>query len=260
VGHLSYITTIPAGGTVPVYGHRFGSEYGPESSRTALESSLARDVDGLECDIILSRDEEAFALHDPGIALSTYLDGWAQDHTADELDEAFIRGQSGDISDEHPLRLRTVLDAIPPDLPLQLDIKAYADVPLGERTTARACEIVQEHGTDDRIEVISFFTPGCEVARDHGVSTRLVLWADYAPDALVRWLLNREIDGVSIEGFILSEDIVDPLHSAGLTISVGAVNSTGQLARLLPLHPDIIASDCPAEIKDSFAQLQQSSG
>ena len=42
---------------VPVYGHRFGGDYGPEGSRVALEKSLARQVDGLECDIILSRDE-----------------------------------------------------------------------------------------------------------------------------------------------------------------------------------------------------------
>ena len=252
---LSYITSRRAGGSVPVYGHRFGSEYGPDSSRTALEGSLARAVDGLECDIILSRDDEVFALHDPGLALSTDLEGWARDHTADEIDEAFIRDRSGGISNERPLRLRAVLDLIPPDLPLQLDVKAYADLPLARRTTALACEIVKEHGTDDRIEVISFFTPGCQVACDHGISRRLVLWADYAPDALVQWLVDRGIDGVSMEGFILSEDLVDPLHDAGITMSVGAVNSKAQLDRLLPMRPDIVVSDCPAEIKGCLTRV-----
>jgi glycerophosphoryl diester phosphodiesterase len=234
----------------PVYGHRFGSEYGPESSRATLEKSLARRVDGLECDIILSRDNEIFALHDPDLALCTNLDGWAREHTADEIDEACIRGQSGEVSDQRPLRLRAVLDLIPPDLPLQLDVKAYADRPLVERTTARACEIAKEHGTDHRIELISFFTVGCVVAGEHDVATRLVLWADYAPEALAQWLIDRGIDGVSMEGFILSEDLVRPLRAAGLTISIGAVNSPGQLERLRPMRPDIIVSDCPAEIKN----------
>ena len=252
---LSRIATNRAA-DAPVYGHRFGSEYGPESSRSALEKSLARQVDGVECDIILSRDDEVFALHDPGLSLSTDLEGWAQERIADEIDEAFIRGQSGEVSDEHPLRLRAVLDLIPRGLPLQLDVKAYADPELADRTTARACEITKEHGTDDRIEVISFFTRGCLVAVEHEVSTRLVLWADYAPEVLVQWVLDRDIDGVSLEGFIFSHDLVDPLHDAGVTISVGAVNSPGQLERLLPMHPDIIVSDCPAEIKECLARLE----
>jgi len=240
---------------LPVYGHRFGGEYGPESSRAALEKSLGQGVDGLECDIILSRDDEVFALHDPGLPLSTDLEGWAQEHDADEIDKAFIRDQKGEISDQRPLRLRAVLDLIPPDLPLQLDVKAYADPELVDRTTARACEIAKDHGTDDRIELISFFTRGCVVAVDHGVATRLVLWADYAPEALVQWLADREIIGVSLEGFIFAHELIDPLQDAGLTISVGAVNSLGQLERLVPMHPDIIVSDCPAEIKDGLAQL-----
>jgi glycerophosphoryl diester phosphodiesterase len=254
--NLSSIKTKRVTDELPVYGHRFGGEYGPESSRAALEKSLAQGVAGLECDIILSRDDEVFALHDPDLALCTNLEGWAHDHDADEIDEAFIRDQKAEISDQHPLRLRAVLDLIPPDLPLQLDVKAYADPELVDRTTARACEIAKDHGTDDRIELISFFSRGCVVAVDHGVATRLVLWADYAPEALVQWLADHEIIGVSLEGFIFSHELIDPLQDAGLTISVGAVNSHGQLERLLPMHPDIIVSDCPAEIKDRLAKLE----
>jgi glycerophosphoryl diester phosphodiesterase len=253
---LSCITTRRARGEFPVYGHRFGGEYGPESSRAALDKSLAHGVDGLECDIILSGDDEVFALHDPDLALCTGLTGWARDHSAHEIDDACIRGQNGEISDQQPLRLRSVLDLIPADLPLQLDVKAYADPELVDRTTARACEIAKEHGTDDRIELISFFTRGCVVAVDHEVATRLVLWADYAPDTLVQWLSDRKIVGVSLEGFISSHSLIDPLHDAGLTISVGAVNSPGQLERLLPMHPDIIVSDSPAEIKDCVRRVE----
>lgn len=240
---------------IPVYAHRFGSEYGPESSRAALEASLSRQADGLEADVILSADDEVFALHDPDLDLCTNLSGWARDHRADEIDGARIRDQLGEISDEAPLRLRQVLEAIPPDLPLQLDIKAYADHALAHRTTERACEIVREHGTSDRIEVISFFTGGCEVANEHGIRSRLVLWADYDPEALVQWVLDRDIAGVSVEGFILSPDLVDPLHDAGLTISVGAVNSHLQVERLLPLRPDVVVSDRPAYLKDQLRRF-----
>jgi glycerophosphoryl diester phosphodiesterase len=240
---------------IPIYAHRFGSNYGPEGSRSALEKSLARGAEGLECDVILSADEEVFALHDPDLALSTDRVGWAEDHRADEIESAHIRDLKGDVSDEHPLRLREVLELIPPDLPLQLDVKSYVRQSLAERTTQRACDIIREHGTADRIEVISFFTRACQVAAADGVTTRLVAWADYAPDALVHWLLDRNISGMSYEGFILSQEIADKIHGAGRTISVGAANNRAQVERLLPFEPDIMVSDQPAEVREILTEF-----
>jgi glycerophosphoryl diester phosphodiesterase len=240
---------------IPVYAHRFGSYYGPEGSRTALEKSLACGAEGLECDAIMSADEEIFALHDPDLALSTDLTGWAEDHRADEIAAGCIRDLKGELSDERPLRLREVLELIPPDLPLQLDIKSYVRQTLAERTSLRACDIVREHGTGDRIEVISFFTRACEVVSADGVATRLVAWADYAPDALVQWLLDHNISGMSFEGFILSHELADKVHEAGMTISVGAVNNRNQVERLLPFEPDIIVSDQPAEVTEILTEF-----
>ena len=246
---------MPSRKEIPVYAHRFGSAFGPESSRAALEKSLGHQVAGLECDIVLSGDDEVFALHDPDLGLSTNLESWATNHQAQEIDEAFILDGKGEVSEERPLRLRKVLELIPPDLPFQLDIKAYVDRELVERTTRRACEIVREHGTADRITVISFFTDGCTVAREHDITTFLTLWADYDPEGLVKWVVERGIDGVSCEGFILSKEVTDPIHDAGLTISVGAVNSHGQVERILPLEPSILVSDTPVEVRGFVSDL-----
>lgn len=247
---------VVSGRPVPVYAHRLGSGHGPESSRAALTATLSREVDGLEVDVVLSADDEVFALHDPDLGLSTDISGWAQDRQADEIEAAHLRGQRGEISDETPQRLHQVLDLVPPDLPLQLDVKAYADHVLARRTTRRVCEIAEAHHTSDRIEIISFFIGGCEIAREHGIAARLVLWADYDPGALVRWLGERDITGISLEGFILSPDLVDPLREAGVTLSVGVVNSRLQVERLLPMLPDILVSDRPPELKDALRQLE----
>jgi glycerophosphoryl diester phosphodiesterase len=246
---------MPSQRHVPVYAHRFGGNYGPEGSRSALEKSLACGLEGLECDIIMSADEEVFTLHEPDLALCTDRSGWAEDHHADEIASGQIRDLRGEVSDEQPLRLGEVLEMIPPDLPLQLDIKSYVRQTLAERTARRACDIVRDHRTPDRIEIIAFFTRACEVAVDGGITARLVAWADYAPDAMVQWLLDRGISGMSFEGFILSREIADKLHDAGLSISVGAVNSRNQVERLLPFDPDIVVSDTPAEIRDILIEF-----
>jgi glycerophosphoryl diester phosphodiesterase len=63
---------------LPVYAHRLGGSYGPESSPASLEHTLSQPVDGMEADVVLSADEQVVVLHDPGLSFSTNLDGWAE--------------------------------------------------------------------------------------------------------------------------------------------------------------------------------------
>jgi glycerophosphoryl diester phosphodiesterase len=245
---------VPSAASVPVYAHRFGSAYGPESSHAALEHTLAGGVDGVEADIVLTRDDQVLALHDPILSYSTDLTGWAHERSAAEILDAHLPGADAGPSDEHPMTLERVLEIIPDALPFQLDVKAYADHKLARRTAERACQVMCEHGTTERAEIISFFSAACTAASAAGLSTRLVAWSDYAPEALAEWVVEHEISGVSFEGFIFSRQLERALHGAGLTISVGAVNNIDQVRKLLPLKPDIIISDRPHELRSEMAE------
>jgi glycerophosphoryl diester phosphodiesterase len=238
----------------PIYAHRFGSDYGPESSRAALEHTLAGGVDGIEADIVLTRDERVLALHDPILAYSTDLNGWADEHEAAEILDAHLLDDTGEPSDAQPMSLEQVLEILPRELPFQLDVKAYVDHELARHTAERACEVMHEHGTHERAEIISFFSGACAAASDAGLSTRLVAWSDYAPDVLAEWMVEHGIGGVSFEGFILSQPLERALHGAGLTISVGAVNRVDQVRKLAPMKPDILVSDRPHELRAELAE------
>src|SRR5918994_1686015 len=101
----------------PIYAHRFGSDYGPESSRSALEHTLQGGADGIEADIILTGDDQVLALHDPILTYSTDVSGWAHERSSEEITGARLVGDTGEPTDEHPMRLEQVLEIIPPDLP-----------------------------------------------------------------------------------------------------------------------------------------------
>jgi glycerophosphoryl diester phosphodiesterase len=233
-----------------VYAHRFGGQLGPESSRAALERSLAGGVDGLEADVVLSADDEVIACHDPLLQISTAdLSGWAHEHRAAELTGAHLLDGQGEASDQTPMSLRQVFEVVPPGLPLQLDVKAYLAPELARRTAERCCETAAELGRADQVEVVSFFTPACEAAVERGVPSRLIAWADFDPRAMVDWARRRGIQGLSVEGFILTRALRDAASEAELTISAGAVNSAEQLRMLLPLEPDIILSDTPHAVR-----------
>jgi glycerophosphoryl diester phosphodiesterase len=244
-----------------VYAHRLGGQYGPESSRAALERSLSGPVDGVEADVVLSADGEIVACHDPVLEISTVdLKGWAHEQRGEDLLTARLPDERGEPSDQRPLSLSQLLEAVPEDLTVQLDVKAYADPDLARRTAERCCEIIVENGRRKQTEILSFFSTACEAAAGLGFRTRLVLWADYAPAALSRWALERGIGGVSIEGFILATTLREALREAGLTLCVGAVNTSEQLGRILPFEPDVLVTDRPHEVRRALDRLQNDSG
>ena len=53
------------GSLPPLYAHRLGRAYGPDSSAAALIGALTAGVDGLETDVCLTADGELVLLHDP---------------------------------------------------------------------------------------------------------------------------------------------------------------------------------------------------
>jgi glycerophosphoryl diester phosphodiesterase len=237
----------------PIYAHRLGSEHGPESSRTALEGTLADGAEGLECDVCMSADGEVMVIHDPYLPLSTDLAGWAHERPGAELERARPLGSDGESSDEQPMRLDELLERIGGALPLQVDIKAYADERLARETARAACGLVARHDASGWVEVISFFAGACTVAAQRKVRSRLVVWSDQLPQELAKWSASHGLVGISCEGFILGPRLVEALRSAGLSISVGAVNSSEQAAKVLPYAPAILVSDSPGRLRRELA-------
>jgi len=230
-----------------IYAHRLGASYGPDSSASALERTLAGRVDGLETDVCLCADGGLVLLHDPLLSIGTTLSGWAHERSSAEITAAWLRDRDGVAIAEHPLLLGELLDRIPADLTLQLEVKAHADPELARRTALAVCAACAErhHG---RIEVISFFTSACEAAAAAGFRSRLVVFADYEPQALAAWALANGVAGVSVEHFLLSARMVEPLRRAGLSVSTGTVNRPELLERAIAFAPDSVCTDRPHEL------------
>jgi glycerophosphoryl diester phosphodiesterase len=191
-------------------------------------------------------------LHDPLLTLGTTLDGWAHESTAEEIRSALIRDSSGRPTAEHPLLLEELLELVPETVCLQLEVKAHADPALARRTAEALCERLRGQPIRDRVELISFHSAACAVAAANGISSRLVVWADYAPEALAAWALRTGVDGISVEHFLLTERLVHVLRDAGLSLNTGTVNQPELLSRVLAFAPDAICTDRPHELRAGF--------
>jgi glycerophosphoryl diester phosphodiesterase len=238
-----------------IVAHRLGRAYGPDSSRAALNRSLEQHVDGLETDCCLTADGQLVLLHDPLLELGTTLTGWAHERTAAQITAGRLRQRDGTPSDEHPLLLDELLE-LAPAATLQLEVKAHADPALAQRTTRAICDRHAQHPARAHTEILSFFTSACELAAHGGFRTRLIIIADYRPNALAAWARAVGLHGVCVEHFLLSAPLVATLRASGLSLTTGTVNHPALLSALLPLGPDAITSDTPAELRKALAATE----
>jgi glycerophosphoryl diester phosphodiesterase len=229
--------------------HRLGSAYGPDNSKTALRRSLSGPLEGLETDVCLTADGELVLLHDPLLPHGTTLAGWAHERRLEELLEGSLLAPDGNPAGEPPLTLDQLLDNAPLDLIVQVEVKTQSNPELARRTASAICDRYARSPQRERLEVISFHTDACEVAAAAGFRTRLVIWADYAPEMLAGWALRHGVTGVKVEHFLLSDQLVGILRTAGITVSTGTVNDVELLDEVLRAQPRCITTDRPHELR-----------
>ncbi len=239
----------------PLYAHRLGRDPGPDCSRAALRATLAGPVDGLEVDVCLTADRRLVLLHDPWLGAGTTAEGWAHRTPWRTLRTARLRDRTGAPTGETPMLLEELLDAAPPELVLQVEIKAHGDLALTRATAAAVSRLVTAPADRERLEVLSFQVAGCEEAVRQGLRARLVAWADYAPDALGRWAQRAGVGGVCLEHFLLHAALVERLRGHGLSVSTGTINDPELAARAAALGVDAITTDRPAALHRGLATL-----
>jgi glycerophosphoryl diester phosphodiesterase len=240
-----------------IYAHRLGREPGPDSSRAALAATLSGPVDGVECDVCLTADRRLVLLHDPQLETGTTATGWAHRTPWGALRSARLRDRHGVPSAETPMLLEEALDLVPPELVLQVEVKAYGDPALARATAAAVSRVVGRPVDRERVEVISFGVAACEEAGRVGMRARLVTWSDYTPDALARWARRSGVGGVCVEHFLLHPELVHRLRIKGLSVTTGTINDPVLAGRAADLGVDAITTDRPAGLRAELAALER---
>ncbi len=136
-----------------VIAHRGGSKLRPENTLAAFDHAASLGVDGLECDVHLSRDGEPVVIHDPTLDRTTDASGPVSALTADELARVDAGYRFGE-ADGFPHRGRGI--GVPR---LSTLLRRHADLPL----------VVELKGAG--IDIVS---PVLEVIRDAGAEGRVL--------------------------------------------------------------------------------------
>jgi glycerophosphoryl diester phosphodiesterase len=209
----------------------------------------------LETDACLTADGRLVLLHDPWLSSATTLHGWAHQTPWRALRNCRLLDRHGAVTDEAPMLLEELLEQTPRHLHLQIEVKAHGDPALARATAADVCRVAAAQTDSRPVEVLSFHTSACEEAARRGLPARLIIWADYAPRALLRWATNAGVGGVCIEHFLLHRALVERLHAGGLGVSTGTINDATLAARAASLGIEAITTDRPAALQRELVEM-----
>ncbi len=233
-----------------IFAHRGANREAAENTRSAFEKALEYQIDGMETDIQLSRDEVAVLWHD------RFLDklGLPNKHI-DDFDCAQLRAMNfaahfpAASRPEGVVCLQEFLAAYRTRCRLLLEIKNRE----GEERARRQIKVRQTleiigAPTGDRILVSSFDLDSLEYAHRIAPQFPLVLNLEPERDAgFVRGLLTEQpfLYGLCAHIGSLNEMMVNAAQEQGKHIAAYTCNSDLEIGRALDLGVDILISDVP---------------
>ena len=241
-----------------VYGHRGGAALRPENTIAAFDYGVSCGVDGLECDVHLSRDGVVVVHHDDTLERTTGTPGRLADRTADELarlDAGFTFRGDGDGGFPYRgaglgiPRLREVLRRYP-SMRFIIELKT-SEPELAHRTI----DEIRAASAVDRVALGSFYWRVLHAARAYepriptGASQEETRWALYR--SWVRWPLGRtkyrELQVPERYGMttIISPRFLAHAHRSGLPVKVWTINTEADMRRLIAWGADALISDRP---------------
>ena len=132
--------------------HRGGSALRPENTLLAFDHAVSLGVDGLECDVQLSRDGEVVVMHDPTVQRTTDGAGAVKDLTADELARLDAAARFGSYRG-HGIGVPTLRSVLKRYAGLPLVIEIKSDQP---EVADRVLEVIREAHAEDRVILAGF--------------------------------------------------------------------------------------------------------
>ncbi len=239
-----------------IWGHRGASAHAPENTLPAFALALGQGVDGIECDVHLTRDDEVVVIHDLLVDRTTDGHGLVGDFVLPDLRALDASaGRPGFQGTKVPL-LSEVLELVA-DSGAICNIEIKTDKHQYRGIVERVLEVVEASGASDRVIFSSF---------NHYTLRRLgKLGAPQPIGALVtdrlyepwNYLLTLDAYALHPDHRRVNRKLMANCHANGQAVHVWTVNKPKDVTRMLRLGVDAIITDFPGEVvhrRDEFVR------
>ncbi len=219
-----------------IIAHRGASAHAPENTLAAFQLALDQGADGIELDVMLSKDKKLVVIHDDAVDRTTNGTGRVMDLTLEEL-------QSLDADDHEKIpSLAEVFDLVGGKFLINIELKNYSS--LFDSLPIKVAGLVEARGLKDSV-IVSSFNP-LNLPRFRRRLPEVALGLLTQPHQARRWIWRFfRYDALNPYFTDVDEDLVKELHARGQQINVWTCDEPDEIRRLASLGVDSIITNDP---------------
>jgi glycerophosphoryl diester phosphodiesterase len=231
------------------FGHRGASHDAPANTIASFELAVEAGADGVELDVMLSKDGTAVVIHDETVDSTTDGHGPVSSFTLAELKTLDAGSYKGaQYAGARIPTLEEVFEAVGQRLLINIELKGMTA--RADGLEALVARLIAKHGMDQRVIISSFnpirlrrfrqAAPHIPIGFLHQTQTPLPL----------RLLLNALLIGLPREAdhpqqTAVTAEYLARMHAQGRRVNTWVVNDPARMAALRDLGVDLIMTDRP---------------
>jgi len=235
-----------------VIAHRGFSGLYPENTLIAFQKALDLKVDGIECDIHFTSDNQIVVMHDPELERTTNGTGLIRTTTLEDIRKLDagswkspeFKGEKVPTFDEF-LSLTKGTGVF-----LCIELKAFG-------MAIPAIKKIKEYGMEEQVILFSFFNDNIRVAKQYApeITTLQLRWFDVnKPDTLNRQELIKELlssyaNWLGINYQVMNAEFASELRRRGIVTACWTVDEEADMKRLIEAGVDGIISNYPNKVQ-----------
>jgi glycerophosphoryl diester phosphodiesterase len=235
-----------------ILAHRGASALAPENTMAAFDLAYTLGADGIELDVMLSKDNQLIVIHDDTVDRTTNGSGRVIDFTSTNLKEldagstysVAFRGQ------KLPL-LSEVFEKFGHKFLINVELKNYAS-PFDD-LTKKVVELIEQHQLSDSVLLSSFNPINLFKAKriNPDIKRGLLIFSG-ALGKLMRGFFGRIVPYHAIHPFYtdVDEAFVQKAHKLGRKVNVWTVDDPHELIRLRNLGVDAVICNDPRAARE----------
>jgi glycerophosphoryl diester phosphodiesterase len=247
---------------VLIIAHRgFSGKY-PENTLLAIRKAVEFDVDWVEIDVHLSKDQQAIVMHDLKLNRTTTGNGKIKKKTLEE-----IRTHTVKKGNQHIPTLEEVFPLITGRVKLNIEVKNLI-------SALKVIKLIQAYNMQDKVIFSSYSVSAIRLVKHKlpSVKTALVFYSSDKPkkDLLINFLSKlsfrithlfvikaaefAKVDYIHLAYPFATKRFVKKLKKKGYSVNVWAVNTPPLMRKLIKNGADGIMTNYPNRLKRVLAE------
>ncbi len=230
-----------------IVAHRGASTHAPENTLSAFKLALEMGADGIELDVMLSKDDELVVIHDDTVDRTTNGSGRVSDFSYDILKDLDAGKAFADrFTGERIPTLAEVFENLGGKLLINIELKNYATP--NDDLTSRVIELIHKYQLTNAVMLSSFNPLNLKRADkiDPSIKLGLLTFPKFL-GALLRGPFGRIYPYDALHPYFsdVTPRLVNKLHALDRKVNVWTVDDPQELQRLAHLGVDMIICNDP---------------